>query len=116
MRSEKIDTAAVLRGRPGDANFTNPKLRMEERKRILAYWPTELIVQIQSGIVSPPPWRLLLDPVSWHDVDQNEVHQWVMESLYRRGHWPSLDATRRRFGRVSNHRSGGEVPGQESLI
>ena len=115
MRSEKVDTRALLGGRPGDANLTNPAVRMAERTKVLDYWPDELIAQIRDGIVVAPPWRLLLDPTSWGDVPAEDVHRYVRTSL-NAGRWPSIDGLRRRFGRVSNHRGPDENKLQESFL
>lgn len=115
MRSEKIDTRTVLNGDMGTANLTNPGIRSYERERILAYWPEKILRPIAQGYVSAPPWRLLLDPTQWQDVEPEKVHDYVYRASLR-GTWPSLDGLRRKFGRVSNHRSGGEVPGQEAML
>lgn len=110
-----MDTRAVLNGRLGDANFTDPDLRREERARIIGYWPQDLLDPIREGRVLAPPWRLLLDPISWKDVPPGKVHEFV-RSWLGAGRWPSLDGTRKKFGRVSNHRGADEVPGQDSLL
>lgn len=116
IRSERINTQAVLRGYAGIANGTDPKVRLEERERVLAYWPEDLIRPITVGNVGAPPWRLLLDPTAWEDVSAQDVAEFVRTNLQLKKAWPSLDGLRRRFGRVSNHRSPGEVEGQESLL
>lgn len=116
MRSERVNTQAVLRGYPGTANWTNPKIRMEEKERIEAYWPEDLIRPVRTGDVAAPPWRLLLDPTAWSDVPPEEVANYVRVTLRTRKAWPTLDGLRRQFGRVSNHRSPGEVPAQGSLL
>lgn len=115
MKHEKVDTRALLNGEPGDANYTNPKVRLAERARVLDYWPNDLIAAVRDGFVEAPPWRLLLDPTAWNDVDPREVHEFVRYS-WERGRWPSIDGLRRRFGRVSNHRGPDEVPEQVSLL
>lgn len=115
MRSEKVDTRALLNGEPGDANFTHPAVRLAEREKVLAYWPEKIIRPIQQGYINPPAWRLLLDPTAWHDVPPEQVHAYVW-SMTLQGKWPQLDSLRKRFGRVSNHRGGDEVPEQESLL
>lgn len=114
-RSERVNTQAVLRGYAGTANWTDPKRRMEERDRVLAYWPEDLIRPITTGDVKAPPWRLLLDPTAWSDVPPERVAEYVRVCLRTKKAWPSLDGLRRNFGRISNHRSAGEVEGQESL-
>lgn len=115
-RAEKVNTQAVLRGYAGIANGTDPKIRMEERDRVLAYWPDDLIRPVTTGDIGAPPWRLLLDPTAWEDVPPEKVAEFVRTSLQTKKAWPSLDGLRRAFGRVSNHRSPGEVVGQESLL
>lgn len=115
IRSEQIDTRALLDGDPGDANFTDAEIRLDERARVLAYWPPELIEPIRQGIVEAPPWRLLLDPTAWADVSREDVADYVYDFL-ERGRWPSIDGIRRRFGRVSNHRGPDENPAQDALL
>jgi hypothetical protein len=115
IRSEKVDTRALLNGEPGDANFTHPRVRLAEREKVLAYWPDKIIRPIKQGFVTAPPWRLLLDPLAWHDVEPAQVHEYVYRQTLK-GTWPSLDGLRRRFGRVSNHRGPDENPEQESLL
>jgi hypothetical protein len=116
MKSEQIDTRAVLAGSLGDANRTDPNVRLAERARVLAYWPDDLIVEIVNGIVVAPPWRLLFQPTEWSDVPVDQVVAVVRDSLATNGRWPSIDGLRRRFGRVSNHRRGDEVEAQVSLL
>jgi hypothetical protein len=116
VRSEKINTQACLRGYPGTANWTNPAVRMQERDRIIAYWPEELLKPVISGTIAAPPWRMLLDPTAWKDIDPVDVHDHVRTYLRLHGRWPSLDWLRRRYGRVSNHRGPDEVPAQGSLL
>lgn len=116
MRSERINTAAVLRGYPGTANWTNPAVRMQERDRVKEYWPTDLIRPVEIGDVKAPSWRMLLDPTAWKEPAPEEIHDYVRSYLAEYGKWPSLDGLRRRAGRVSNHRSPGEVEAQGSLL
>lgn len=115
MRSERIDTKALLNGHPGTANLTNPKVRLDERAKVLAYWPDDVIVPIRDGWRVAPPWRLLLDPTAWHDVAPETVHDYVRGWLLF-GKWPSIDTLHRAFGRVTNHRAGDEVEAQGSLL
>lgn len=88
---------------------------MEERAKVLDYWPDKIIRPIRDGFIKPPPWRLLLDPMSWHDVNPHEVHEYVYRQTLQ-GRWPSLDGFRRKFGRISNHRDATENPLQGSLL
>lgn len=115
-RSEKVNVQALLRGYPGTANGTNPARRLAELKRVQEYWPKYVLRPITMGGIAAPPWRVLLDPTGWHDVPAEEVAQYVRSYVELHGRWPSLDTLRRKYGRVSNHRSGGEVVGQESLL
>ena len=115
MRSERVDTRALLNGDPGTANLTNPRQRLEERAKVLAYWPDDVIVPVRDGYRTPPPWRLLLDPTAWHDVPATTVHDYVRGWLLF-GKWPSIDTLHRAFGRVTNHRAGDENPTQEALL
>lgn len=115
MKHERIDTRGLLNGEAGDANYMDPRLRLAERKEVLDYWPEELTRRIRDGFLEPPPWRLLLDPTGWKDVQREDVYAFVYETLGR-GKWPSIDTLHRRFGRVTNHRGPDEVEAQESLL
>lgn len=115
MKHEKVDTRALLNGEAGDANYTDPKVRLAERAKVLDYWPEGLTQQIRRGFLEPPPWRLLLDPTGWGDVPRERVHAYVRGAL-EYGRWPSIDGLHRAFGRVTNHRGADEVEAQESLL
>jgi hypothetical protein len=114
IRSEKVDARRVLLGGElGYENGTDPAIRRRERERVVEYWPEGLRTRmVKEGV----PWRLLVDPTGFRDVDPAEVHAFVSGYRAHRRAWPSIDLVRRRFGRVSNHRAGGEVEGQGSLL
>lgn len=116
VRSEQVDVRELLAGRAGDANGTDPSVRLAERERVIAYWPDDLIVAVVDRTIEPPPWRLLLQPIGWEDVPPDQVVAVVRDSLATNGRWPSIDGLRRRFNRVTNHRGPDEVEGQESLL
>ncbi len=113
MRSERVDTAAVLRGERDDANGTDFRRRERERARIVDYYPPDLVERARR---TNPPWRLLLDPTSWKDVDPDRVAGYFRNFFDVHARWPKLDDVRRKFNRVSNHRAPGEAEGQEVLL
>lgn len=116
LRAEKVDTRQVLTGNFGRENGTSLATRRRERDDVLAYWPRELLDQIVDGTYQPPPWTLLQRPTTWPDDDPRRVTAYVAGFLDEHRHWPRLDDLMKRFGRVSNHRSAGEVEAQRSLL
>lgn len=115
VRSEKIDTRQVLLGHLGYANGTELARRRREREAVLAYWPRGLLDGIVGEVYVAPPWTLLQRPTTWQE-DPDEVVEFVEEFVAAHRHWPRLDDLMKRFGRVSNHRSAGEVEAQRSLL
>ena len=115
VRSERVETAALLRGEPGLANGTPPEVRLAERERVREFWPDDLLGPVEGEAIVAPPWRLLLDPTGW-EGERDDVVSFVRWYLAFHGRWPSLDGLRRKFGRVSNHRGPDEVPEQGSLL
>lgn len=113
MRSEQVDTRAWLEGDLGRANGTDPAVRARDRRAVLDYWPEDLIERAKKD---NPPYRLLVDPTHFSDVEPGDVHEFVRWMLENARQWPSIDGLRRRFGRVSNHRAPGEAEGQGSLL
>lgn len=114
VRHEKVDTVAILDGDLGDANLTDPAVRRRERTLVLGFWPDDLIASARRGRV---PWRTLVDPAKWPDVDPEEVFGFVRGwTGFPFDVWPSIDALHRKFGRASNHRLPGESPNQGGLF
>ena len=112
-RDEKVDTRRILSEADlGEANGTPRVRRLAELRRVIEYWPPDLRAEAASGEV---PWRTLVDPTRWPDVDREEVFAFVRSYADDRGRWPLIDTLHRKFGRVSNHRLPGETEGQGVL-
>lgn len=86
--------------------------RLREALSVSTFWrPRMLAEAARLGA----PWHALVEPARWDDVAIADAQAFVDNHIARWQRWPSVGSTRRRFGRVTNHRTPGDVLGQEVL-
>lgn len=62
-----------------------------------------------------PPWHALAEAPRWEEVHPDEVFDFVEGYIRHHMTWPPVGVLRTRFGRVTNHRPAGDIPGQMDL-
>jgi hypothetical protein len=86
--------------------------RLREALSVVAFWrPRMLAEAARLGA----PWHALVEPARWDDVAVADAQAFVDNHIARWQRWPSVGSTRRRFGRVTNHRPAGDTEGQGAL-
>lgn len=86
--------------------------RMREALSVFIFWPDRLLA---AAAEYGAPWHALVEPARWDDISHADAAAFVDNHIDRWQRWPSVGSTRRRFGRVTNHRPAGDVEGQETL-
>lgn len=131
-RSDKIDTRRMLlvaeaaQRLAGDYSLeqlaellavpvqggVSAEARLQEALSVATFWPPGMVGEAAR---LGAPWHALVEPARWPDISADEAEVFVVAHIDRWQRWPSVGSTRRRFGRVTNHRPAGDTEGQAVL-